>query len=90
MVVLDAVRDRFDLTTITSGRREGDTGVHGVGRGADLRCRDINLGKVVEDYVNSLWIYDPSRPDKKVCWCHDTGRGLHLHFQVHPKTVRRT
>ena len=91
VTIAEEIRDRFDLTTITCGSREGDKGVHGTVplRGLDIRCRDLCLGKCVEDWVNEHWQYDPERPDKNVCWCHDTGQGMHLHIQVHPNTVRR-
>ena len=91
-VILEEVKERFDLTTITCARREGDRGVHGTNplRAIDIRCRDLGVGNRVEDWVNDLWEYDHSRPEKMVCWCHDTGQGMHLHLQVHPKTRRRS
>lgn len=78
--------------TGTSIFRIDDPGVHGTlpTRGFDLRCKDAKFGKFLEDYVNDYYIYDPQRPDKTVCWFHEVdGKGLHLHFQVHPNTVRR-
>jgi hypothetical protein len=90
-VVLEEVKNRFDLSTITCAGRKGDRGVHGTNplRGIDIRCRDLGVGNRVEEWVNGLWEYDPSRQEKAVCLCHDTGQGMHLHFQVHPKTRRR-
>ena len=77
--------------TITSLYRINDNGVHGQLplRGLDLRCRNAELGKFVEDYVNSRWQYDPSRPSMQCCMCHTVGRGLHLHLQVHANTLAR-
>ena len=88
--VAEAVKKRFGLNIITDGLRPGDEGVHGTTplRGVDLRCRDKLIGKHIETWVNMRWQYDPKRPKKQCCWCHDTGRGLHLHFQVHPSTIR--
>ena len=91
-MIAHEIKERFDLTTITCGKREGDPSVHGTVplRALDIRCRDLCLGECVENWINELWEYDPSRPDKAVCWCHDTGQGMHLHLQVHPKTRRRS
>lgn len=77
--------------TITSLYRIDDPGVHGTLplRGIDFRCKDDNLGKVVEDYVNDKWIYDYRRPKKVCCVYHDSGSGKHLHFQTHPNTRLR-
>jgi len=58
-------------------------------RGIDERCHIIVLGKEIETKLNSRWIYDPTRPGKKVCKFHDTGEGLHLHYQVHNSRTRR-
>ena len=79
---------QFDVEfTITSLYRIGDNGVHGQLplRGIDLRCQDEHLGRLVEDYINSIWEYDHGR-DLKCCMYHDAGSGDHLHFQVHPNT----
>lgn len=85
------VEDRFMEKTITSLFRIDDEGVHGTLplRGLDLRCRTRRHGEEVEKFVNNNWLYDPTRPKKKCCLCHDVGKGLHLHLQVHPKTIRR-
>jgi hypothetical protein len=78
----------FEFTE-TSGYRKGDKGVHGVGRGSDLRCRDASLGKNIEALINGEWQYDPKRPDLKCCILHGEGANLHLHIQVHPNTIKR-
>lgn len=76
--------------TVTSIYRIGDTGVHGTlpVRGLDLRCADAYFGRLVQDYVNQIWVYDPDRDHLQCCIYHDVGQGAHLHLQVHPKTVR--
>lgn len=81
----------FGTGIITSLYRIGDNGVHGTLplRALDERCRYKPLGDMIGDFLNDRWIYDPSRPGFKVCLCHNTGRGLHLHYQVHPNTIRR-
>jgi hypothetical protein len=76
--------------TITSLYRIGDSGNHGQLplRAMDLRCRSYAYGAPIEEWVNYNWIYDPNRSTKKCCIIHDTGSGLHFHFQVHPNTER--
>ena len=83
------VENRFGEKTLTSLFRIGDTGVHGQLplRGLDFSCSTMEHGKEVMKFVNSMWTYDPVRPDKQCCKCHDVGTGLHLHLQVHPNTV---
>ncbi|MHA1951890.1 MAG: hypothetical protein ACW987_18745 [Candidatus Thorarchaeota archaeon] len=59
-------------------------------RGIDERCHIIVLGNEIKTELNKRWIYDTTRPTKKVCRFHDVGLGLHLHYQVHnSRTVRR-
>lgn len=92
VAVVEEASEQFELWTVTSGLRPSSSGVHGTVaklRGIDLRCRNIQQGELVEEWVNARWEYDPDRPNMKVCICHDTGRGLHLHFQVHPNTRRK-
>ena len=85
------VESRFGEKVITSLYRIGDTGVHGTMplSGMDLRCTSQIHGQEVEKWVNDIWSYDSSRPEKKCCLFHNAGSGWHLHLQVHPKTVRR-
>jgi len=78
----------FDFTE-TSSHRVDDPGVHGCGRGSDLRCRNYMVGKSIEKLINSEWQYDPERKKKQCCVLHGEGSNLHLHIQVHPNTVRR-
>ena len=91
IVIVREVSNRYDLWTITCGSRPGDIRCHGMIplRALDLRCRDKELGKLIEHHTNEAWIYDPNRPSKRVCIFHDTGFGYHLHLQVHPATQRR-
>ena len=81
-----------DLLTITCGYRRGDIGsVH-----ATIPCRGIDIRSwVYKDpwkvarRINKEWIYDPERPEKKVCKLHDSGSGYHMHIQSHANTRRR-
>lgn len=57
-------------------------------RGFDLRSSVIRHPRIIEDMTNDHWIYDPKRPSKRVCMWHNTGRGIHFHFQVHNKTQK--
>ena len=77
--------------TITSLLRIDDKGVHGQLplRGIDFRMKNMELGKLIENKLNEKWVYDPSRPNKKVAVFHDVGKGIHLHVQSHPTTVRK-
>ena len=81
----------FGTGLLTSLFRIGDSGVHGTLplRAVDERCRDKAVGDRVAGYINERWVYDPDRPQMQVCAYHDAGGGWHLHYQVHPKTVRR-
>lgn len=58
-------------------------------RGIDEGCHIEVLGLKIRDTMNSRWIYDPTRPTKKVCCFHDVGQGLHIHYQVHNSRTRR-
>lgn len=75
--------------TVTSLYRIDDNGVHGQLplRGIDLSCHDRDLGESVENYVNSIYQYDPNRLSKKCCMYHDAGSGHHIHLQVHQNTA---
>jgi len=87
--VLRWIETRFGfLFIITSLYRIGDPGVHGTLplRAVDLRCRSQILGKGIAETINKHWKYDPDRPEMLVAIFHDTGRGYHLHIQVHPNT----
>jgi hypothetical protein len=74
---------------LTSGYRDGDSGVHGTVpcRGLDLSCPDPYFGKLIAEFLNSIYEYDADRPDYKVCLYH--GEPLHIHLQVHPNTRLR-
>lgn len=91
--MLKEIEDTFGIQTITSLYRINDQGskVHETLplRAVDLRCFFDPMGQMIRDFVNSRWIYDTERPEMKACLYHDTGGGIHLHFQVHPNTVRR-
>lgn len=65
-------------------------GTHPV-RAVDLRqwCYPTGVAEKIRDDVNSEWIYDPTRQNKKVAIIHDSGEGIHFHIQVHPRTVRK-
>lgn len=74
---------------ITSAYRKGDTGVHGFWRGIDLRSWIYSNPDWIVRAVNRRWEYDPKRPDKECAILHKTKKGaMHLHFQVHPNTVK--
>lgn len=90
----EVLKSREEITgpgVITSLYRIDDPGVHGTLplRGIDERCHLKSVGEAIAGYINARWIYDPTRPKKKVCICHNTGAGLHIHYQVHANTTRR-
>ena len=82
------VTARYSETTFTSGYRKEDKGVHGTDpcRGIDIRSKDFDDPKAVEEDINAHWTYDPERPEKGCALFHDVGRGEHIHLQVHPRT----
>ena len=63
-------------------------------RAVDARARTMfeSKAKEIARKINRLWIYDPTRPRLRVCFVHKDPRSgvLHFHFQVHPRTVRRS
>jgi hypothetical protein len=80
------------ITSLYRIPRGEPTSVHEVIplRGVDERCHILSLGNDIQRVMNERWIYDSTRPNKKVCVFHDTGSGLHLHYQVHSsRTIRR-
>ena len=88
--IIKDVEGVFGDQTVTSLYRIDDPGVHGTLplRGIDLRCHNDTMGWQIADFINDRWIYDPERPTLQVCIYHNTGRGWHLHFQVHQHTIR--
>lgn len=66
---------------VTSMIRKGDPGVHGVGRGIDLRSRDFfpNDLNDINEIINRNWTYGKGKP---TCLIHDVGQGMHIHLQV--------
>lgn len=92
-------KNHLPVPTITSAWREKrihprDSGIHCTipCRAFDLRSKDYTADQIaqIETYVNRWWIYDTDRPHMRCVMCHDVGFGMHFHFQVHPKTIRRT
>ncbi len=79
------------ILTVTSLFRIDDEGVHGTLplRGVDIRMRDHDIGKLVEEKINDKWCYDPARLGVQCAVFHDIGKGIHLHLQSHPNTVRK-
>ena len=80
---------------ITSGYRptriySNDSGVHGTNplRAVDLRYYIYANAEALQDQINLVFTYDPSRPLLRVAWLHDTGQGKHFHIQVHNKTTK--
>lgn len=55
----------------------------------DLRCRNVELGKLISKIINGKFIYDPERPDKVVAIPHGEGSNFHIHVQVHENTVEK-
>ena len=56
---------------------------HQFGRAADIRSRIYSKEEIEKlvTFANNV-TYDPTRPDKKTCLCHDVGSGIHLHLQT--------
>ena len=85
----------FVITDIGRTHEEDDalnaSGIHSAGppwRALDFRTRTVAddlITSIAED-INDRWIYDPSRPGKKVLFHLPHGTGPHGHLQVHPET----
>lgn len=88
--VISMIRTFNKVPVITSSFREGDPGVHGSFRGLDFRTHYLRTSEIEDliEKINSRYIYDPKRLEKKVLMYHDIGKGPHLHLQSHPNTVR--
>jgi len=86
--IMETVEEEFGPRVITSIYRIDDSGVHGTlpVRGIDVRCRNYNVGKAIETWVNTKWEYDLERPWKSVALAHGSGENFHIHFQSHPNT----
>lgn len=85
----------FTITSIFRTRAEdaalNASGIHVDWRAVDVRTRGLSQEAVrdVTVYINNRWVYDPTRPNLKVCFSEPHGTGPHGHFQVHPRTRRR-
>lgn len=90
-IVLDVISIAENVV-VTEGWREG-RGVHSTDpcRGIDLRSWIYSAGTLeqIQHYINSRWTYDPKRPTMECCIVHDVGKGVHLHCQVHPNTIKK-
>lgn len=80
----------FVITEFYRPQRHGND-LHGVEpvRAIDLRSWIYSDPEWVCNRCNLSWVYDPNRPEKKVCVYHNAGSGKHFHIQVHPNTRRR-
>lgn len=89
--IIISILENFDRIVITCGFRAGDKGVHGTMpcRGIDIRSWVYTRPLRVVSFVNDRWQYDPERPSKKCAVLHDSGKGMHIHLQVHPNTEVR-
>ena len=88
--VISQIKKHKVIPVITESFREGDSGVHGCYRGLDFRTWELKSSEI-EDIltdINSRFLYDKTRSEMKVLIYHDVGKGLHLHLQSHPNTVR--
>lgn len=93
-LLIEIVLDIYSVASkivITEGWREGG-GVHSADpcRGIDLRSwiYSSNKLKEIQEYINGRWVYDPERPHMKCLIVHSVGRGVHIHVQSHPSTVK--
>ena len=79
----------------TQDKKLGGSGVHAAGppwRAMDISIRTLKGGQAgaegLADLINDMWVYDPRRPTKPVCYAKPHGDGPHIHLQVHPRTRR--
>ena len=85
---------RINHPRITSAYRSKkvhskDSGIHMTNpcRAVDWESKNLDDPRIVCDDINNHWIYDPKRPEMRCAIYHDVGLGLHIHTQVHPRTV---
>ena len=57
-------------------------------RAFDIRSWVFDDPQKIVDEINIYWLYDFDRPTKKTAIYHDTGRGAHIHVQVHDNTIK--
>ena len=90
LIIVEIIAE-FEDIVFTCGYRSGDRGVHGTDpcRGIDIREWIYDHPEDVVDFVNRRWQYDPHRPSMVCAMLHDTGKGMHLHIQTHPNTIRK-
>lgn len=88
MYIIEILISMSIQPVITSGFRASDSGVHGYGRGIDFRTWSMQPEEIeiICNKVNYKFHYDPKRPWLKCLFFHDTGKGPHLHAQVHDNT----
>ncbi len=71
----------------------GASGIHAAGppwRACDAGWEDMHQEAVniVCANINKQYQYDPKRPHLQVAYGAPHGTGLHIHYQVHPNTIR--
>lgn len=87
------------ITSIYRSKEEdkalGASGIHSTKphRAIDIRVKNLvgdfqAKADEVADVINTIWAYDPSRPNLHVAIAKLHGSGPHLHLQVHPRTKR--
>lgn len=59
-------------------------------RAMDIRSWIYGEPQKVTDDINTHWIYDSERRELKCAVYHDTGKGKHIHLQVHDNTEYRS
>lgn len=72
----------------------GKSGIHALSspyRAIDIGAKEFTQAEIdaAAAAVNAVWVYDPARPDKLVCFAAPHGTGPHFHLQVHPSTRRK-
>ena len=83
--------------TLAEDRAMKGSGVHcqKPHRALDLRTVDVDPRQAsdLEAYLESRWIYDPTRPKLPLCYGSEPdekhGNEKHLHIQIHPFTTKR-
>jgi hypothetical protein len=94
-IILWVAKNHGVMFTEYYREQEHPNDLHGVipVRAVDIRSWDYNGGadraQAIEQEINDKWIYDPERPGMQVAILHDSGRGMHFHIQVHPRTRGR-
>lgn len=80
--------EKFLICTRIFAKKTSDSGIHELYRAFDAKpFQNMCLTYSLIEKINSIFVYDPERPDMKVAHPNPYhGTAPHMHFQVHDHT----